>query len=326
MTAQNFALNSPQSGMNELKTLVLDMYKDIKRVSSAIAPQSAAKMIRKHNKDNPDAPWKLYKKDDEGPDDMTNMGDLNNDGIPDVVVLNHKNQPVFINGYTTRRSKWPDDLLYHSGIAAMSPAEKKAYIQEHGRYLFNGDGNPIVDSEGNPVKTLSKKEFLRNMRGFKYYDIDDAPSPADVGTIKSWNEDLPLWYQQASNSKHYKVMDPTKRLSAYKRYQSYVFKPLFDNAVRQLAAVDHRELTGAEKMQLFGKIASGFWTVNTNQLIDPDGSKDEEQLKKDRKTKEAKTVFDEYVNNTLNLIKTQPGFSDRFQNEIYTALKSVLGI
>lgn len=326
MTAQNFALNSPQSGMNELKTLVLDMYKDIKRVSNAIAPQSAAKMVRKHNEINPDAPWRLYKVDPEGPDDITNMGDLNEDGIPDVVVLNSKNQPVFINGYTTRRSKWPDDLLYHSGIAGLSKEEKKAYLQAHGRQLYNGDGSPIVDSEGNPVKTLSKKDYLRDMRGFKYYDINDAPSPADVGTIRSWNEDLPLWYQEASNSKHYKVTDPTKRLSAYKRYQSYVFKPLFDNAVRRLAAEDHRELTGAEKMQLFGKIAAGFWNENTNQIIDPDGSMNEDQRKKARKSKEAKESFDEYVNNTLNLIKTQPGFSDRYQNEIYTALKSVLDL
>lgn len=79
-------------------------------------------------------------------------------------------------------------------------------------------------------------------------------------------------------------------------------------------------------MQLFGKIAAGFWNENTNQIIDPDGSMNEDQRKKARKSKEAKASFDEYVNNTLNLIKTQPGFSDRYQNEIYTALKDVLGL
>ncbi len=326
MTAQNFALNSPQSGMNELKTIVLDMYKDIKRVSQAIAPQSAARLIAKHNAKNPDSPWKLYKKDPEGPDEMDNMGDLNEDGIPDVVVLNHKNQPVFINGYTTRQSKWPDDLLYHSGIAAMSPEQKRAYIQAHGHQLYNGDGQPIVDSHGNPVKTLSKKEILRNMRGFQYYDMDDAPSPADVGTIKSWNTDIPDWYQAASDSKHYKILNPTKRLSAYKRYQTYVFKPLFNAALRQLEVSDHRTLNGAEKMQLFGKICGGFWNEGSNQVINPDGTLNEEQIKKLRKTNEVKLALDDFVNNSLNLIKTEPGYAEHLTTEIYNAIKSVLGL
>ena len=228
MTEPKFASNSTKSGMNELKTIVLDMYKDIKRVSNAIAPQSAARMIEKHNRKNPDAPWRLFKKNPEGPDDMDNMGDLNEDGIPDVVVLNHRNQPIFINGYTTRRSKWPDDLLYHYGMSTMSPEEKKAYLQANGRQLYNGDGTPIVDSKGNPVKVLSKKDYLKNIKGFEYYNMEDAPNPSDVGTIKSWNETLPLWYQSASESKHYKVTDPRKRQSAYKRFQTYVFKPLFD--------------------------------------------------------------------------------------------------
>ena len=60
------------------------------------------------------------------------------------------------------------------------------------------------------------------MRGFQYYDMEDAPSHSDVGTIKSWNTNLPLGYQNSSESKYYKVTDPRKRQSAYKRCQTYV--------------------------------------------------------------------------------------------------------
>ena len=56
-------------------------------------------------------------------------------------------------------------------------------------------------------------------------------------------------------------------------------------------------------------------------MIDPDSEMNEEQLKKARKTKEAKQIFDEYVNDTLNRIKTERGYADGLQNEIYNTIK-----
>ena len=76
-----------RAGMNDLANIVLNMYRDIKRVTDAIAPQSAAELIRKHNEKSPDHPWYLPKSYPNGPDVIENCGDLNKDGVPDVVVI-----------------------------------------------------------------------------------------------------------------------------------------------------------------------------------------------------------------------------------------------
>lgn len=103
-------------GMNELATIVLDMQRDIKRMKSVIAPQSAAQLVAKHNATNPRSPWKLLKVDANGPDTIDNMRYLNNDGIPDVVITNKDDNPIIVNGYTTKQGRWPDDLMFYNAF------------------------------------------------------------------------------------------------------------------------------------------------------------------------------------------------------------------
>lgn len=199
-------------GMDELTNIVLNMYRDIKRVSNAIAPQSAAELVRKHNEKSPDHPWRLLKVDPNGPDTVDNCGDLNEDGVPDVVIQDSNGTPVFVNGYTTKRGNWPDDILYYSSLPTKEA--RKQYKQEHGRPLLNERGEQVLNSKGEPIMIYSKKDFVKDYKNVQYYDFDNAPAPDAVGDIASTNaEGLPQWY--INTAKKYKFTEP-KRLSAFK--------------------------------------------------------------------------------------------------------------
>ena len=56
------------------------------------------------------------KVDPNRPDTIDNCGYLNEDGVPDVVVLDSNEKPVFVKGYKTKSCNWPDDILYYSSL------------------------------------------------------------------------------------------------------------------------------------------------------------------------------------------------------------------
>lgn len=43
-----------------------------------------------------------------------NMPAINNGGVPDVVICDKNNNPVYQKGYTTVQSYWPNTLAYHA--------------------------------------------------------------------------------------------------------------------------------------------------------------------------------------------------------------------
>ena len=54
-------IKESKKGMDSLMNIVLDIKRDVKRVSKAIAPQTAAEMIQQHNQKTPTSPWYLNK-------------------------------------------------------------------------------------------------------------------------------------------------------------------------------------------------------------------------------------------------------------------------
>ena len=104
------ARGKSKNGMNKLADIILDLQgrgvgaSDIKRMINAISPEGASALVAKHNQTNPRSPWKLLKKDPNGPDTIDNMVDKNNDGVPDVIVVNKDDNPLIVNGYTTTKS------------------------------------------------------------------------------------------------------------------------------------------------------------------------------------------------------------------------------
>ncbi len=306
-----------RAGMNDLANIVLNMYRDIKRVTDAIAPQSAAELIRKHNEKSPDHPWYLLKTDPNGPDVIENCGDLNKDGVPDVVVMDSNNNPVFVNGYTTKRSNWPNDALYYSTLPTKE--DRKQAKRDHGRQLLNESGEPILNSKGEPIYIYSKKDFLDEYKGIEYQSPNNTDDMSSVGNIISTNsQNLPGWYLAAADK--YKYTEP-KRLSAFKRYQTYIFKQLFSDACDRLEDIDHITLTGQQKMMLFAKLSSAYWTSNTNRIINPGNNLSAKDIAKLRKNNDIKQLFDNYVNDILTNLRNTPGYYDSYLDNVYNDLK-----
>ena len=111
----NFGKPAERPGMQDITKIVLDLQRDIKRVKNAISPQGAEAIVTSHNANSrPSAYWKLNKRDARIPASLTNLTDINNDGIPDVVISNAEGKPLFVNGYTTTASSYPVDLAYYN--------------------------------------------------------------------------------------------------------------------------------------------------------------------------------------------------------------------
>ena len=76
-----------KKGMNELARIVLDLQRDVKRVAKAISPQGAQEMVEQHNakyQDKPQSQWRFQ------------HADVNGDNIPDVVIRNANNEPLYV--------------------------------------------------------------------------------------------------------------------------------------------------------------------------------------------------------------------------------------
>ena len=132
---------------------------------------------------------------------------------------------------------------------------------------------------------------------------------------------MPQWYINAS--KKYKFTEP-KRLSAFKRYQTYIFKPVFAEATEKLKEEDGIELTGQQKMVLFAKLSSQYWTQYTNVIINPGNNLSEAEIAKLRKNKTIKQRFDQFVNTELNKIYTTADYKDQLVAAVHANLQRAL--
>ena len=109
-------------GMNELQNIVVNLYRDVKRVKKAITPQGAQAMVDKHNaKSKPSAHWQLHTED------------INADGVPDIIIRNqkgdHKSKRDFIrNGlYKTRYVEEGDEGAEPNTYGNVASAEKPVW-------------------------------------------------------------------------------------------------------------------------------------------------------------------------------------------------------
>ena len=123
---------STKKGMKELENIILDLKRDVKRVSKAISPQGAQDIVDKHNRANPKSLWSL------------DTSDRNKDGIPDVVIQNSRGESMYVNGYTTKRSDWPHQYSYYYNFPTRKDRSgkplslfKKAFWQTN--YTEDGD-------------------------------------------------------------------------------------------------------------------------------------------------------------------------------------------
>lgn len=216
--------------MLELQKIILDLQRDVKRVSSAISPLGAETMVAKHNKANPKSPWKLNKIDPSQPASLHNLTDINNDGIPDVIISNANNYPMYVNGYTTKRSDYPIRLNYYNEY----PTRKSR------------KGYPISEYK----KDIWNPEYVDSGDDFKAYGNVDFSFPNQL---------------KGYNIKGYSVKEP-KRMSSYSRYRKFVVGPIVDKLINQLSN-NHVFIPKAYKLQLLASATARTWENNLDTLF-----------------------------------------------------------
>ena len=305
-----------KNGMAQLASVVLGLQaqgiapSDIKRMVSAMSPQGAANIVNNHNQSNPNSQWRLLKRDPNGPDTIDNMVDKNDDGIPDVIVVNKDGNPMIVNGYTTTKSKWADDLTYYSALPT-----KDARKAERLRHL---------DSNGQPVKIYGRNEYIRDQKGVKYFTYDDVTRPellSQLGTVvESHPERLPQFYRTTQRA--------PRSQSAYGMYKKYVFGPAFEDAIAQVEEVIDRDITGKEKMLYHSKLCGVTWKDQVKRQLDPRNQLTPAELDKLKKRKAVKPQLEQLVRELVGGFKdnTNTHSYDNFVQILIRGIQSLLDV
>lgn len=302
---RNFPVNTSRSarskrGMDYLAKVILDSYSDIKRIKQAMSV--------------PNQQWKLLKKDPQGPDSLNNMRDYNNDGVPDIIIANQHDSPLFVNGYTTKPTNWPNDALYYN--AYPTNEARQAIRNERGVPILTRDGQPVLNARGESIKRYSKKQAVKDLLNPQYYAPLEADSPEQVGTFKGFAEGTPQWYFNAGTNTNYsRIKNREKRMSPYDIYREFIFKYAYDEAMTALPE-EYPNLTGQDKMAAFGYALNTAWYQDIiKPLFNRDGTKSKEEVDKLKKSKEGKAMLEQFVNQFLRNVHDDPNafFNDYTQ-------------
>lgn len=278
----NFGGPSAKRGMSQLESIVLNLYRDVVRVKNAISPQGAAEIVEKHNeKARPEAHWQLY-------DD-----DVNEDGIPDIIIRNAKGDPMYINGYTTKRSDWPETLAYYQAY----PKRK--------------------DRSGH-----SKADYLKN----ELYDIDynDKTEVLSQRGLIGYTE--PEWYTAASEK--YKLMNfKHPKISPFRRFQRYIVMPLLEDFL-QRTYPDYKEgkISIPFKGPLLAKVSGEAWREAILKPAIEHYKVSPEDIDSFKKSSEFRDGADNEVTRLIDLMENRSdeeeysGFTESFDQSVLKAL------
>ena len=302
-----------KTGMKELMDIVLGLKQDVKRMNSLISPQGAQSLVEKHNHSNPNSRWALKKLDVNGPAVLNNMPDVNNDGVPDVIIVDKNNNPVYANGYTTVQSDWPNTLAYHSTYP--DKASRAEYKRRH-------DG-----------KAITKRGFINDTLGVTYFDYDSAQHPEQirqVGTVIGTNlSQTPQWYQNVlENPKSgYRMKKPRKQ-SAYEMFNKYVFGPVFNAAVDTIEDTHGRQIPGQQKMQIRAKLAGFYWKKQVKTALGVPDDMPEAEFDKLRRKKSVQSAIENRVYQVMLDFRnnTVTHSYDELYDRLVADLRSILGL
>ena len=264
-------------GMKELQNIVLNLYRDVVRVKNAISPQGAGEIVRKHNsKAKPEAHWRLE------------TDDVNADGVPDIIIKNARGEPMYVNGYTTKQSDYPETFAYYSEF-------------------------PTRDAR----KTMPKRKFIRD----HLYDIDtlyESDNSAELGNLRA--NKRPEWYDTAR--KKYKLTNIDKpRLSPYRRFQSFIIQPKLNHILEDMELSNYKL-----KGPLLAKVTSSVWNNSVVIPIAQANGVSPEDLDKFRKSKAFKELSDQKVTEIIANVRTKPDFASEYEHEISTVTSDCMRI
>lgn len=276
-------------GMNNLEKIVLKLCRDVERVKNAISPSGAEEIVKNHNKkSSSNAKWSLLKVNPQGPATLANMPDVNKDGVPDVIIKNAKGYPVYINGYTTKRSNYPETLAYY-------------------------DAYPTRASR----KGKSKAKFLRDeLYNIEYLNEDDDTS--NIGMQRAKN--IPDWYNPVFASKKYKMTDLTKtKLNPFRRFQTYIVKPHFETLLES-----NKLEKFPAKGPLLAKVTGSLWNQYVVLPIAHAKQVPQSNIEKFKKSKEFNPIADAHVSELMSRLRKNEDESTQFDAEMSEIITNFL--
>lgn len=281
---------SSKIGMGELAKIVLDLQRDIKRVSKAISPRGASEMVDKHNQGLPEdsaSRWKFVHRD------------VNGDNIPDVLITNSKNQPLFINGYTTKKSDYPIRYEFYNDFPTGD--DRKQALQEFG--------------------SISK--YAKNKFNVQYNDNFDGDLHK-LGEMTSWQ--LPKSWQNYKLDNYKGFPTKKKDLSGFDRFKRYVLGDKFNDVIEVLKQRKICNIPGKYKIRVISKATAELWRywilakIAEAHNIRVDG----EAMEKIKKTADGKKDINAVVSsllNDLNLVNPEVDWTEEkrqaLENQLY---------
>ncbi len=162
--------NTPSRiGIPEMMKVILDMQRDIRKISEAQSIEGAEQLA---------ARW--------GKGHNAQVGDINDDGIPDVVIYDEHGNPVVVNGYTTTQSNHPV------------------------RYQYFKENPTKEQRRANPMSTWKKGVYGA------VYENKENPF------VRTGMNDKPAWLT-AAETKHFRtIKEPKETRSPYQAFQEIV--------------------------------------------------------------------------------------------------------
>ena len=258
-------VGGPKQGMNALWDIVLDNKKDIKRRRKAMTFTGAQDIVNKRNAANPNsAPWSVS---DE---------DVNGDNIPDIIIKNGSNHPIYINGYTTAKSDWPARFNFYTDYDA---AARKQYRNEHGG------------------KSITVPIYLKEKLNYSYNN-DLNGNPHHLGEMTGYT--MPESWRDYKLDGYSFVKE--KRKNAFARFRDYVVSHVVEDVINALRTQNILDITPKFKARLIMMATSKLWKhyiLNTVAQKRHFTSTESEEFKKWCKKSEGKRMIDAEVSSLL---------------------------
>lgn len=289
---------SSKKGMNQIYDIVLDLQRDIKRVSKAISPQGAQAMVNDHNAKYPEGSasrWSLVHRD------------VNNDGIPDVIIKNTKNEPIYINGYTTTKSDYPIRYEFYNSFPTRD-ARKQA--MEHYKSLSN---------------------FAKDKFGVAYNDDFNGDLHA-LGNMTTWTKPESWANYQLDNYKGFPKKQ--RNLSAFDRFKRYVLGDKIEDVLGRLASAHNCYIPGKYKIRVISKATALLWKSWILSKVSEEHFNipvEGEAMEKYKKSSTGKSHINNVVSNLLNhlnLTNEEVGWNEEnrsnLENQLYDEIAQAI--
>ena len=276
-------------GMNQLAQIILNLQRDVKRVSKAISEQGARDIVEKHNAKYPEGSASRWK--------LTN-NDVNNDGIPDIIIRNSNNEPLYVNGYTTTKSDYP--IRYEFFKDFPESEQRKQALEHHGslsnyaKEKFNVAYNDNFDEDLHKLGNMLTYEKPHSWANYKLKNYKGFP----------------------------KEMKP---LSAFDRFKRYVIGDKINDVLEEFKESRRCIIPGKYKIRVISKAVAALWNEYIISRVAQrlNISINSEAMEKYKKSKDGKAEINSLVSELINhlyLVNNEVGWTEERQTQLRNGL------